>query len=149
MSVKSGLAHYVLAGLQFVGFLLGGFSIYATLKSKLVCTDCNQYLRPIGKISKVFATTDEGSNYYENLLTHSLQSGEFAAMVSNTNKIDKLQVGAVTINASLLGCLECKKQTIEENFQVFNRSKEWKAVDSMKRQIALPKEVNLTSYFRK
>ena len=142
-----GSMGYWIAGGQFVGFLVGGLSIFAYLTSKPVCAACKLYLRPIAEKQKLFADANAASVYYDTLPTLAENGPDFAALISSVSKIEKVSQGSVQVDTSLLGCPECKGQMIVEKVKVFS-GKEWKDVNDLDRQISLPSGTDLASVFR-
>ena len=137
---------YWLAAFQFVGFLVGGFSLYTILSLKLTCQACNLYLRPLSKRKKFFPDTDSASAYYDALFQYPIDSPGFAALIQS--EVDfKAQKGTVSIETVLYGCPKCKAQLIEEKVQVFNGN-EWKNLNDFNRCVAIPNGVNLIRVFR-
>jgi hypothetical protein len=76
-----GSLGYWIAGLQFVGFLLGGAWIYIYLKAKPVCAACNQYLRPVSKKQKRFVNSEAAGGYYDRLFTVPVDGPVFASLI--------------------------------------------------------------------
>ena len=137
---------YWLAAFQFVGFLVGGLSVFGFLSTKPVCQTCNLYLRPLFKREKSFPDADSASPYYDALFQHPVDGPEFAALIRTETKA-KDQKGAVLVKTVLHGCPKCKSQLIEEKVQVHNGS-EWKDADKLNRRVTIPDGVNLLSVFR-
>ncbi|WKJ90763.1 hypothetical protein QZJ86_01100 [Methylomonas montana] len=137
---------YWLAAFQFVGFLVGGLSVYGFLATKPVCEKCNLYLRPLSKREKTFSDGDSASPYYDALFEHPVDGPEFAALIRSEEKA-KAEKGVVLVKTVLHGCPKCKSQLIEEKVQVHNGS-EWKDADKLNRRVTIPDGVDLLSIFR-
>jgi hypothetical protein len=137
---------YWLAAFQFVGFLVGGVSVYGFLLAKPVCPTCNMYLRPLSARQKVFPDADSASPYYDVLFQHPVDGPEFAALIRSEATATG-QKGAVSVNTILHGCPKCKSQLIEEKVQVHNGN-DWKDADKLGRRVTIPDGVNLLGVFR-
>jgi hypothetical protein len=144
---ESGSFGYMMAALQFLGFLAGGFAIYFILKSKTVCDKCKYYMRTIRRKDKTFVDADSGAMYFDNLFTHPVDGPEFAKLVQTESKVSKPQKGALAVRTALLGCSNCNDQMVEEKVQVFNGS-DWKEIDSLNRRVKIPTGVDLAPVFR-
>lgn len=138
---------YILATFQFVGFLVGGLTVYRLLTTKPICEKCNLYLRPLSKRKKIFPNGDSASPYYDALFEHPVDSPEFAALIRSNEKA-KAKKGAVLVKTVLHGCPKCKSQLIEEKVQVNNGSS-WNDADKLHRRVILPDGMDLLSVFRK
>jgi hypothetical protein len=145
---EAGEMGYGIALLQFCGFLVGGFSAFAILKNKPVCSTCNKYFRPLASVTKQFAEHDKFSTYYDGLFQIPVTSPLFGdALRAETEKI-KARKGTINHKISLVGCPECKDQALIEDVQVFSGS-EWKDVRQLHRRTLLPKDVNLIPVLRR
>jgi hypothetical protein len=137
---------YWLAVFQFVGFLVGGFTVYAYLWSKAVCPRCNLYLRLLSKREKSFPNAEVASTYYDNVFTHPVDGDEFAALIRSQCTTLPAQ-GAVMVNTVLLGCPGCKGQLVEEKAKVHN-GQEWKDAARLTRRVPIPAGIDLVPVFR-
>lgn len=137
---------YWLAAFQFVGFLVGGLSVYGFLWTKPVCPTCNMYLRPLSKREKSFPDADSASPYYDVLFQHPVDGPEFAALIRSDAK-SEAKKGALSVTTILHGCPKCKSQLIEEKVQVHNGT-EWKDVSNLNRRFTIPNGVDLIGIFR-
>lgn len=137
---------YWLAGFQFVGFLVGGFAIWAFLQAKPICQKCDLYLRPLAKREKSFRDAEAASPYYDALFQHPVDGPEFSELIRSESKV-QASAGALHIKTVLHGCPLCKAQLIEEEVQVYNGS-EWKQVDKLHRKVQIPDGIDLVSVFR-
>jgi len=142
-----GTMGYWIAAAQFVGFLIGGLSIYFVLKARPVCQACNLYLRPLAKKQKVFADADAAGGYYNRLFTVPVDGPEFEALIKSEAKVKKVAQGALQVDTLLLGCPTCKAQMIEEKVKVFD-GKEWVDVDKLHRRVNIPQGIDLAPVFR-
>ena len=137
---------YWLAAFQFVGFLVGGLSVYGFLWTKPVCQTCNMYLRPLSKREKSFPDRNSASPYYDALFQHPVGGPEFAALIRSDSK-SEAKKGALSVTTILHGCPKCKSQLIEEKVQVHNGT-EWKDVSDLNRRVTIPNGVDVLGVFR-
>jgi hypothetical protein len=142
-----GSMGYWIAGVQFVGFLVGGAWIYIYLKTKPVCAACNLYLRPLAKKHKTFVNTEAAGGYYDRLFTVPVNGPVFATLVRCEANVSKPAKGAVQVNTSLLGCPACKAQMVEEKVQGYN-GKEWVDFNKLDRRVSIPCGIDLAPVFR-
>ncbi len=142
-----GSTGYWIAGLQFVGFLVGGIAIYFILSGKAVCEECQMYFRPLAKKVKTFEDTDACSQYYDVLFTHPVDSEDFAALVRSEAKVAKVEQGTIQVNTVLNGCPGCKSQLVIDEVSV-NNGREWKEISDLKRQVSIPNGIDLKPIFK-
>jgi hypothetical protein len=142
-----GSAGYWIAAIQFLGFLLGGISIYFILLTKPVCDKCKAYFRPLAKKIKTFEDADSCSAYYDVLFTHPVDSDEFADLIMQDQKVEKIERGAITVQTALNGCPSCKTQLIIDNVSIYNGN-DWKDISDLDRRVLIPEGINLKPIFR-
>jgi hypothetical protein len=121
-----GQAGYWLALAEFVGFLLGGFSIFAFISSMPRCIVCSSYLRKL-KTKR----TDELLDDEVAPLVQALQHGDIDAVTESLawnapfgrklNKNDRRWV----LTYDLLGCPKCQNEQIAAKVQVCSNGSEW------------------------
>ncbi len=143
---EAGSFGYWMAFFQFIGFMLGGVSVYVFLSGRPICQACDKYFRPLGKKIKSFGSTDDLAAYYDVLYTHPVVSEPFSQMIRSEYKV-KTEKGSFNLTETLHGCPQCKAQMIEHSVQVFN-GQDWKDIDQLKRQVSMPETVNLVSVFK-
>lgn len=141
-----GRLGYLLATLQFLGFLAGGLAIYGWLLAKPVCAACNLYLRPLSRREKTFPSPDSATDYLEALSRYAVGGPEFAALIRSDAKATA-EKNAVFVKTFLHGCPQCKAQLVEEEVQVYD-GREWKDVNALSRRINVPTGVDLLAVFR-
>ena len=57
--VDIGAAGYLFAGVQVIGFVIGGLAIYGFITSMTYCDDCGLYLNTKGTQTRYFSTAEE------------------------------------------------------------------------------------------
>lgn len=142
-----GSMGYWLAGLQFVGFLLGGLAMYLVLKVKSACAPCDLYLQRIGSKYKVFPDSASAEQYYEQVFMLPTDSAEFSSMMRAEPTVDNVEPGAMKIHTVLRGCPHCKVQSVEDSVHGYN-GKEWKLIGELERRVDMPAGVDLAPLFR-
>lgn len=138
---------YLLAFIQFIGFMLGGACVYVYLLQKTFCEKCHKYFRKLGVKNKIFENTEEFSQYYETIFKNDFDSNEFFEMISEEKKLP-VKKGCVNLTENLLGCHECKQQLIENIVQVYNGN-DWKNINELERKELLPIGVSISDLFGK
>ena len=141
-----GQLGYWIAGLQFVGFLLGGVVSFLILRQKPVCAACQKYYRPLGSVDKKFSEQDQFISYYDTIFSSPVDSEDFAKAIQ-TKRDAKVAQGTINLRSSLLGCPSCKEQMIDDKVQVYNGS-DWKDLTQLRRMTRIPAGVNLVPVFR-
>lgn len=144
---EAGQYGYWLAAIQFIGFLLGGFILWAALRSRPFCGACRTYLRKIAGRVKRFTDSERASQYYDHVFTQPIGSAEFAAFIQSPAKVDKARKGTVEVKTVLFGCPSCADQVIKEELHVFN-GREWKEVPNLRRLVAVPSGHDLRAAFQ-
>lgn len=138
---------YWLAGLQFLGFLVGGLCIFSYLSAKRICIKCNLYLRHLAGNEKRFVDAPTASGYFDRLFTFPVGGPDFVALIRSHETVDKPIHGALQVSTSLLGCPTCKDQIIAEKVQGFN-GQDWKDLSKLDRITNLQPGIDLTTVFR-
>ena len=110
---------YVLAVIQFVGFVLGGIGVYGILVSQPVCARCGRYMRKLLSRSQRFEDQDTFGVYWENLFKHPVDTPEFSEWLRYDPTTAK--VGDVLATSTLKGCPHCKDQLVTQTVQVMNK----------------------------
>ncbi|KAG9598129.1 hypothetical protein KCV01_g8808, partial [Aureobasidium melanogenum] len=143
-----GSAGYWIAGVQFVGFLVGGLGIYGVLAAKPVCGECSLYLLGLAKRKKFFLTRTGATHYYNGVFTHAFDSPDFATMLHADDSARRRGNNMTAlIHTQLWGCPACKQQLIEEKVEVWNGS-DWKIVNDLKRRVQVPAGMDLLPVFQ-
>lgn len=141
-----GDAGYWFAAVQFVGFLLGGISIFVILLDHPVCDSCKKYFRVLAKTHKEFADVDGMAQYHDELFALPMGTPQFAAAAATKHSV-KVVKGSTQIIMTLYGCPECKRQQIAANVEVYN-GQDWKRIHKLNRTYAVPDGVDLASVYR-
>jgi hypothetical protein len=137
---------YVLALLQFIGFLFGGYVIYNDLRDKTLCGQCEAYLRTLSKKVVKFEFAEEAANFWDTFFDFPLDSSEFSEKVRTERKVEEGKA-TVSVETHLRNCPKCKEQEILQSASSFN-GKEWEVLPDFVRRIAIPEGVSLSKVFR-
>jgi hypothetical protein len=137
---------YWLAAIDFIGFLLGGASVYITLKMQPACDECGKYLRQAVKKADSFDTIDEFADYYDNVYSHPVDSEAFANHVGRDYSAGPAEKGTVNLTTMVFECPSCFGQSVRETVQVFN-GRQWNDANELTRFVAMPKGVDVRPAF--
>jgi hypothetical protein len=137
---------YVVAAIQFVGFLFGGLSVYGHLSDKPVCEPCQAYLRPIAKRFHKFDESEKAGSFWDQLHEYPFDSHDFADLVRSKNNAS-IKPGGIQVVTELQGCPKCKKQRVFLLTQVWN-GKDWNSVPDMHQRFVLPEGINISASFK-
>lgn len=146
-STAIGELGYVLAGLEFLGFLIGGAFVYLLLRSQPTCEPCSKYLRTLARKKDGFEDVAGLVAYYDNEFQHPIGSPEFAAHVGEKHSAGKPEYGSVSLVTKVLGCPTCGLQAVSEKVQVFN-GREWKEADELNRFVPIPPGHDVAPFYR-
>jgi hypothetical protein len=104
---------YLLAGVQFIAYLVGGLATYGALKDQPFCAACNLYMKTLGEKKKSFADSEIATSHYEKLGTVPMDGPDFKDLIETEAKVDNAVQGAQEVISNLLGCPKCNTQMIE------------------------------------
>lgn len=135
-----------LAGLQLVGFMMGGGWIYWSLRGARACLSCEQYLRERGNRTRFFRNTEQAEDYY-GLFEHDLASDEFARKAALGAPKQSKSPTEMLIRTQLLDCDGCHRQLWIDRPSSFN-GKEWRELPGLNREIILPPASNVARFVR-
>jgi hypothetical protein len=141
-----GSLGYGFAGLQFLGFMIGGALIYGALLGQPMCSKCQKYFRLLGTNVKTFDGSAELSQYHDQLFVHRVDSPQFAEIASAIHK-SKPKKGSCKLELQLRGCPECKSQLLTKDIGVLNKNG-WQSIDKLKQSFQLSPGINLISLIK-
>lgn len=142
-----GTFGYWLAFFQFLGFLIGGITVYIKLASDPTCSACDQYLRQTLSKTDTFEGPDQFSAYYDGVYAHPVDSHEFSNHVGQKHKAEGIERGALKVATTVFECPSCFGQSVKEEVQVFN-GQDWKDVTDLNRFLAMPAGIDVRPSFR-
>jgi hypothetical protein len=143
---KVGQLGYLLAAVEFVGFLLGGAATFFFIKGLPQCSDCGSYLRKLKTKKTKELTFDEADKIIELFKAGDLQTVQgVMAWAPPERKLDRTGEKAL-IAFNLLGCPKCKTEVISASVSAFN-GKEWKDVPSLTTRRSLTSGLSLRDQF--
>lgn len=140
-----GSVGYWIAGVQFLGFLVGGVSVYGWLIVVPFCKTCNRYYRSLIARDYQFNTQEDFATHYDGVYQHPFESPEFRDLVA-PKKAGKVTQGTLALHTKLSRCPTCKSQILSDTVKVYN-GKEWKEVKELARNAPLPADADLLGAF--
>lgn len=141
-----GQMGYYLAGIEFVGFLIGGAATFFFIKGLPRCADCGSYLRKLKTKKTKELTFDEASKIIELFKTGDLPTVQgVMAWAPPERTFDRKDQKAL-IAFNLLGCPKCKTEVISASVSAFNGN-EWKDVPSLTSRRDLTSGLSLRDQF--
>lgn len=146
---ETGDFGYVLAAIQFVGFVAGSVMVWSRLRLQPVCQPCDLYLRRLARNVKHFDGSESANGFFRVIFTLPMGSPEFAQLMRRkpvrANRF-KVKHGAALITTTLLGCPGCRQQVVNQTVRRF-QGREWKDDRSLTRNVRVPDAVDLRSSF--
>lgn len=144
-----GAFGYVVAVIQFAGFLLGGFGVYNKLRSKLICNDCTQYFRVLSNKLQRFADYESAATHYHALTNANFSSPEYVQILHSSTGAGPRGLGKYSTSSILFGCPNCGQQAVEDKLLVVTEKKSYRDEQGERRCLLVPKELNLLATFRR
>lgn len=141
---------YVLAGLEFLGFIVGGIFVWLLLRTQPVCAKCGRYVRNLVKRTQQFSTQDEFAGAYDNLFKHPVDSPAFGEALRWSPRAagQAATTGVIQTTSTLKGCPHCGDQQVHQAVTVLNSKGEWKDVPAFTRAVRIPQGIDLRPAFR-
>jgi hypothetical protein len=106
--VEIGAGGYLFAVVQIIGFLIGGFAVYAYLTSMTYCKDCRLYLSSKGLQTRYFLSAEEMQEASKNILTEMklgrLQHSVLVHAALGTNENASATFSSIVEVKSCKGC---------------------------------------------
>jgi hypothetical protein len=134
---------YWLLVIRFVGVLIGGFAIFASLKELPVCSDCDVYFKKIGVKENLQPNSDTAQTILDKI--RSGNEEDYASAIQSTGKGDC----DVKIEFTLMRCPKCRSELVTEEFFVKSKDKNFVADKNLNGKTLLPKDTIITSLFDK
>jgi hypothetical protein len=141
---------YVLAGIQFIGFIVGGIFVWLMLRNQPVHEKCGRYLRNLVKREQQFSTQEDFSKAYDSLFAHPVDTPAFGDWLrwSPHPKGQAATQGVIQTISTLKGCPHCGDQQVHQVVSVVNNKGEWKEVPQLARAVHIPEGIDLRPAFR-
>lgn len=118
----------ILALTHFIGFLIGGVSIFALLRSKLVCSTCNLYLSELKIGVSQFSNAEAVVEYMNTFAAQSVDAYSVPNLLKHNVEVSKVEEGSFQVQSIVLGCPICPYKVIKFEFSVFADNK-WKHLE--------------------
>ena len=140
-----GQMGYVVALIEFIGFLVGGAATFLFIKGLPRCRDCGSYLCwPKTKRTKEL-TVDEIDKVIDLFNRGDIETMRgLLAWTPPERKLADAQKAFIVFD--LLGCAKCKTEVIAAKVKVFN-GREWKDVPSLQARRNLAVGLSLRNQF--
>jgi hypothetical protein len=140
-----GQMGYALAGIEFVGFLMGGAATYFLIKSLWCCAHCGSYLRKLKTKGTKEVTFAEASTIIDLFKTGDLEMMRKLMVWAPTDRtLDREERTLISFN--LLGCPKCKAEVILAGVSAF-RGNRWKKVPALTTRRDLASGLSLRDQF--
>jgi hypothetical protein len=141
-----GQMGYALAGIEFVGFLIGGAATFFFIKGLPRCADCGSYLRKLKTRKTKELTFDEANKIIELFNTGDLSTVQGVMAWAPPERILDRKGQKALIAFNLLGCPKCRTEAISVSVTAFN-GKEWNDVPALKSRRDLASGSSLRDQF--
>ncbi|WP_425952873.1 hypothetical protein [Ralstonia pseudosolanacearum] len=129
-SGEVGQMGYALAGIEFVGFLIGGAATFFFIKGLWRCAECGSYLRKLKTKKTKELTFDEANKVIELFKTGDLGTVKGVMAWAPPERTLERNGQKALISFDLHGCPKCKTEVISAKVNAFN-GKEWKEVPAL------------------
>ncbi|MCP2209668.1 hypothetical protein [Bradyrhizobium diazoefficiens] len=145
-SGEVGQMGYALAGIEFVGFLIGGAATFFLIKGLWRCAECGSYLRKLKTKKTKELTFDEASKIIDLFKAGNLETVQGVMAWSPAERTLDRNGQKALISFDLHGCPKCKTEVISARVNAFN-GKEWKDVPALTTRRDLLSGVSLRDQF--
>jgi len=142
-----GEAGYYLAGIEFVGFLVGGAATLLIIRGMPECAQCGAYVRKLKTTMTPALPFQEAPRVLDLFKTGDLKlMQQLLAWRPEERKLEGNSERAI-ITYDLYGCPNCKSEVITASVRAFN-GKEWKDVPSLSARRKVAADVSLRDSFK-
>jgi hypothetical protein len=138
--IDLGVFGYVLAGAEFIGFLLGGVVAYSLLSGEKMCPSCNLYFSSLMVRNKSFADVNSAVSYVD-ALRDALADPQ---SITDNAAFASLQPIPAKVTFELLGCPICKRQVLEQKIAVRD-GEDWKDIGPLAKTFEVSVGVDVRS----
>lgn len=133
---------YWLAIFRFVGFMVGGATVYFFLKTELACSACQKYLHTVRSKADSFPDYEAFAQYFDGVYENEVDSVQFSEHIGKEHSAGKAEKGTINLTTKVLECPGCFEQYIRETVKVFNGT-DWKDINELTRYVRIPKDVDV------
>ncbi len=138
---------YWFATVDFIGFLLGGASVFLFLGGAPKCRSCATYLRKVGKARKGrFGSYDDFFAYLDGVYQRPIDSPEFVARMQAQPQLAAGAGTLVVVDTTLYRCPRCHQQSILESVSM-REGNEMQNVPEHSRFVLVPEGVDAAPAF--
>jgi hypothetical protein len=147
-SGEVGRLGYVLALIQFVGFLLGGAVVWGKLSKLPFCPSCHTYRKKLGTYTRHFFNRPSATNYYERAFASLASKDAFLATLADgaEDEVGR-KYPSFRIQLRLFACPKCKNQELDSTVYEVDDKQAWRARPQLARRLSVPYGVDLSQGF--
>jgi hypothetical protein len=138
---------YFKLAIEFVGVLLGGFAVFATLKSMAMCDVCNVYYKKIASKESALMNAIQAESVFGDLKSGDIDRYKtaLAATYSDLSKDEN----KIKFKFTLMRCPKCKDEFIKEECFAIGSNGNAKELTDFGGRTNLPKESAFELEFKK
>jgi len=137
---------YALAGLEFVGFVIGGAATFFLIKGLWRCADCGSYLRKLKTKSTKELTFEQAGKIIELFQAGDLDTVQQLLAGAPPDRTFGRKEQKALIAFKLHGCPKCKCEVVSATVTAFN-GREWKDVPDLTTRRDLARGLSLRDAF--
>lgn len=134
------------AGIEYLGFLMGGLVVYLALKAHPVCRTCNCYLKQLASKHQYFSDSDTFAMQYQTLPDLAENVEALTSLLALSPSRDAQEPGDIKLTTTLYGCSRCKGERLEQRVRI-HTEKGWRTADDQARQFDLPEGASVRACF--
>lgn len=141
-------AGWWLAGIEYLGFLMGGLLVYLALKVQPVCKSCSCYLRHLASKHQHFSDSESFSIQYQTLPHLAGNAEALASLFALNASGDAQEQSHIKLTTMLYGCSQCEGERLEQRVRI-RTEKGWRNAADQARQFDLPAGSSVRACFEK
>lgn len=145
-SGEVGRLGYVLALIQFVGFLLGGAVVWGRLSKLPFCPSCQTYRKKLGTNTRHFFNKPSATKYYQRALSSFNSQDAFLATLADGAEDEVGRKNpSFRIQLHLFVCPQCKNQELDSVVYEVEEKRGWQP--RLAKRLSVPSGVDLSQGF--
>ena len=144
---EAGAFGVVVALLQLGGFMLGGIILWSKLRGLPACESCQLYFRRRYRLWKRFADASIFDTWQRQLNLAETGGAEFAVLVAQSFRRERLQRGSVDVDCRLMMCENCDAQLFVQKSRMWDGRRAWHPMPTETRDLLLPRGASLRQAF--
>jgi hypothetical protein len=143
-----GRLGYVMALIQFAGFLLGGAGVWGKLSKLPFCPSCHTYRKKLGSNTRHFFNRPSATKYYERALSSFNSKDAFLATLADGAQDEVGRKNpSFRIQLHLFGCPQCKDQELDSTVYEADANQRWRTRPRLAKRLSVPRGVDLSQGF--